>query len=171
MSGGARPPDAAPPVGSGPPLGRHSRAQRRADDGVEANARLTASNAAVLLVVLAAEGFVLWFFAVTVHVLGHLGEVARLGPRDWLRRACRDVRGAGGRQWLIAASLVAGSLLGLAMLSRSVPGWPRRTQGTEASHASSSTASSACRSGARRSAADPRATGSDRPARGSTISR
>jgi hypothetical protein len=65
--------------------------------------------------------FVLWFFAMTVHVLGHLAEVARLAPRDWLRRARRDVRGAGSRQWLIAASLVAGVLLGLAMLSRVGP--------------------------------------------------
>ena len=192
-----------------------SRTQRRADGGVEANARLTASGAAVLLIVLAVEGvtilrirelisphvflgmllippvlvkmastgyrfaryylgapayrrkgappillrllgpvvviltvvllasgvalllaspawsqqllfvhkasFVLWFLAMTVHVLGHLAEVARLAPRDWLRRARRDVRGAGSRQWLIAGSLVAGVLLGLAMLSRVGP--------------------------------------------------
>ena len=192
-----------------------SRTQRRADGGVEANARLTASGAVVLLVVLAVEGatilrirelisphvflgmllippvlvkmastgyrfaryylgapayqrkgappillrllgpvvviltvvllasgvalllaspawsqpllfvhkasFVLWFLAMTVHVLGHLAEVARLAPRDWLRRARRDVRGAGSRQWLIAGSLVAGVLLGLAMLSRVGP--------------------------------------------------
>jgi hypothetical protein len=65
--------------------------------------------------------FVLWFFAMTVHVLGHLAEVARLAPRDWMRRARRDVRGAGSRQWLLAASLVAGALLGLAMLSRVGP--------------------------------------------------
>ena len=192
-----------------------SRTQRRADGGVEANARLTASGAAVLLIVLAVEGvtilrirelisphvflgmllippvlvkmastgyrfaryylgapayrrkgappillrllgpvvviltvvllasgvalllaspawsqqllfvhkasFVLWFLAMTVHVLGHLAEVARLAPRDWLRRARRDVRGAGSRQWLIAGSLVAGVLLGLVMLSRVGP--------------------------------------------------
>ena len=65
--------------------------------------------------------FELWFFAMTVHVLGHLAEVARLAPGDWLRRTRRDVRGAGRRQWLIAASLVAGALLGLAMLSRVGP--------------------------------------------------
>jgi hypothetical protein len=206
---------ARPPDDARVPPGKYSRTQRRADDGVEANARLTASNAAVLLVLLAAEGatilrirqlisphvflgmllippvllkiastgyrfaryylgapayrrkgappillrllgpvvviltvmllasgvalllaspawsrqllfvhkasFVLWFCAMTVHVLGHLAEVARLGPRDWLRRTRRDVRGAGGRQWLIAASLVAGALLGLVMLSRVGP--------------------------------------------------
>jgi len=200
---GPRPPD------------ERSRAERRADDRVESNARLTASNAAVLLVLLAAEGvtilrvrhlvsahvfigmllippvvvkigstgyrfvryyrrdpaysrkgpppvllrllgpvvviltvvllasgvalllvspawsaqllfvhkasFALWFFAMTVHVLGHLAEMARLAPRDWLRRTQRDVKGAGSRQWLIAASLVAGAVLGLAMLRRVGP--------------------------------------------------
>ena len=57
----------------------------------------------------------------TAHVLCHLAEVARLAPRDWLRRTRHDVRGAGGRQWLIAASLVAGALLGLALLGRVGP--------------------------------------------------
>ena len=65
--------------------------------------------------------FVLWFGAMTVHVLGHLAEVARLAPRDWLRRTRRDVRGAGRRQWLIAASLVVGVLLGFLLLSRVGP--------------------------------------------------
>ena len=199
----------------GSPPDERSRRERRADEGVESNARLTASNAAVLLVLLAAEGltilrvrdlvsphvfigmmlippvlikigstgyrfaryylgapayrrkgpppallrllgpavviltalvlasgvalllaspawspqllfvhkasFVLWFIAMAAHVLGHLAEVARLAPRDWLRRTRRDVKGAGGRQWLIAASLVAGALLGLAMLGRVGP--------------------------------------------------
>jgi hypothetical protein len=197
------------------PPDERTRAQRRADLGVGANARLTATNAAVLIVLLAAEGatilrvrqlisphvflgmvlippvllklgstgyrfvryyrgapayrrkgpppvllrllgpvvailtlvllasgvalllaspawsrellfvhkasFVLWFFAMTVHVLAHLPEVARLAPRDWLRRTRRDVSGAGTRQWLIAASLVAGALLGLATLSLIAP--------------------------------------------------
>jgi len=197
------------------PPDERSRVQRRADHGVAANARLTATNAAVLIALLAAEGatilrvrqlisphvflgmvlippvllkigstgyrfvryyrgapayrrkgppplvlrllgpvvviltlvllasgvalllaspawsrellfvhkasFVLWFFAMTVHVLGHLTEVARIAPRDWLRRTRRDVSGAGTRQWLLAASLVAGALLGLATLSRIGP--------------------------------------------------
>ena len=37
--------------------------------------------------------FVLWFGAMTIHVLGHLGEVVRLAPRDWLRRSRREVTG------------------------------------------------------------------------------
>jgi len=65
--------------------------------------------------------FVLWFCAMTVHVLGHLGEVFRLAPRDWLRRTRPDVTGAGLRQWLIAASLVAGVLLGFLLLGRVGP--------------------------------------------------
>ena len=61
--------------------------------------------------------FVLWFGAMTIHVLGHLGEVFRLAPGDWLRRTRRDVTGAAPRQWLIAASLVAGCMLGFLLLS------------------------------------------------------
>jgi hypothetical protein len=191
------------------------RAERRADAGVEGNARLTAVNAAVLLVVLAAEGFtllgvrqmltphvfigmvlippvllkvgstcwrfahyyggvtayrrkgpppillrllgpvvvvltvtvlasgvallfvrgtdlslllkvhkasfILWFGVMTVHVAAHLEDVVRLAPRDWMRRARRDVGGAGTRQWLIAASLAVGALLGVLVLSRITP--------------------------------------------------
>jgi hypothetical protein len=62
--------------------------------------------------------FVLWFAAMTIHVLGHVGEVFRLAPRDWLRRSRREVSGAGTRQWLIAASLVAGVMLGFLLLSQ-----------------------------------------------------
>jgi len=70
------------------------RVERRADAGVAANARLTATNAAVLLVLLAAEGV----------------TILRV-------RALRDVTGAAKRQWLIAASLVAGAMLGFLLLS------------------------------------------------------
>jgi H+/Cl- antiporter ClcA len=65
--------------------------------------------------------FILWFGAMTIHVLGHLGEVFRLAPRDWLRRTRREVTGAGSRQWLIAASLVVGILLGFLFLGRVGP--------------------------------------------------
>ena len=61
--------------------------------------------------------FVLWFGAMTIHVLSHLGEVFRLAPRDWVRRTRRDVTGAAPRQWLIAVSLVAGGMLGFLLLS------------------------------------------------------
>src|SRR5215470_3587314 len=46
--------------------------------------------------------------AMTLHVLGHLLDTARVAPRDWLRRTRRNVTGAGLRQWTIAASLLAG---------------------------------------------------------------
>jgi hypothetical protein len=56
--------------------------------------------------------FVLWFGTMTIHVLGHVLETARLAPLDWLRRTRRDVYGATARQWAIAASLALGALLG-----------------------------------------------------------
>ncbi len=198
-----------------PRRGEPTRAQRRADAGVEGNARLTAANAVVLLILLAAEGFtilgvrqmltphvfigmvlippvllktgstmwrfaryysgspgyrrkgpppillrllgpvvvvltlvllasgvalmfagqslmplllkvhkasfILWFGAMGVHVLWHVAEVARLAPRDWLRRGRREVSGAATRQWLIAASLAFGAVLGVLLLSRVGP--------------------------------------------------
>jgi hypothetical protein len=61
--------------------------------------------------------FVLWFGAMTVHVLGHIIETAKLAPLDWARRTRHDVAGAGARQWAVALSLVAGVVLGLAMLA------------------------------------------------------
>jgi hypothetical protein len=207
--GPSRPGAPGGPPGENRP-GTLRRAERRADAGAAGNARLTAANAAVLLVLLAAEGvtilrvrqllsphvfigvmlippvlvkvasttwrfaryytgapayrrkgpppvllrllgpvvviltlvllfsgvglllvsgpwlalllkvhkasFVLWFGAMTIHVLAHLGEVFRLAPQDWLRRSRRSVTGAGTRQWLIAASLVAGVMLGFLLL-------------------------------------------------------
>ena len=55
--------------------------------------------------------FILWIAAMSVHVLGHLGETIRLGPRDWFRRSRREVAGATVRQWTLAWSLVVGGLL------------------------------------------------------------
>ena len=63
--------------------------------------------------------FVLWFGAMTVHVLGHLGDTARLAPLDWYGKARRDIAGAGARQWLLIASLAVGALLAVAVLGRS----------------------------------------------------
>jgi hypothetical protein len=60
--------------------------------------------------------FVLWFGAMTLHVLGHLLDTARLAPLDWARRTRRDVAGATARQWALAASLVVGAGLGILML-------------------------------------------------------
>ena len=65
--------------------------------------------------------FVLWLLAMTVHVLGHLADTARLAPRDWMRRTRRDVTGAGPRQWAIAASLICGLLLAFLLVGRTAP--------------------------------------------------
>jgi hypothetical protein len=78
---------------------------------------LASSSWLPLLLKVHKASFVLWFGAMTIHVLGHIGEVFRLAPRDWLRRTRRDVTGAAQRQWLIAASLVAGGMLGFLLLS------------------------------------------------------
>jgi hypothetical protein len=57
--------------------------------------------------------FVLWFGAMTIHVLGHVLETARLAPLDWVRRTRRQVSGATARQWALAGSLAAGAVLGV----------------------------------------------------------
>lgn len=62
--------------------------------------------------------FVLWFIAMTVHVLGHIVETTRLAPRDFYARTRRQVRGAGLRQWTIAAALAVGFLLGSLLINR-----------------------------------------------------
>ena len=56
--------------------------------------------------------FILWLAVMTIHVLGHALETARLAPLDWMRRSRRQVAGAGARQWVLAASVVVGALLG-----------------------------------------------------------
>ncbi|MGH9122803.1 MAG: hypothetical protein ACRDYC_12820 [Acidimicrobiales bacterium] len=60
--------------------------------------------------------FILWLVVMTVHVLGHIRETARLAPADWMRRTSRDLAGASGRRWLLVSTLVAGCLLGALML-------------------------------------------------------
>jgi hypothetical protein len=60
--------------------------------------------------------FLLWFGAMTIHVLGHLLETARLAPLDWARRTRRDVVGASFRQWALATSIVVGTVLGVLLL-------------------------------------------------------
>lgn len=62
--------------------------------------------------------FGLWFAAMTVHVVGHIVETARLAPRDWARRTAADVQGARLRQWTVTASVAVGIPLGLLLLSR-----------------------------------------------------
>lgn len=67
--------------------------------------------------------FVAWFGAMTVHVVGHLVETARLAPRDWLRRTRRQVSGATARQWVLVASLAAGVLAAMVVLPYASGWW------------------------------------------------
>jgi hypothetical protein len=66
--------------------------------------------------------FVLWFGAMTIHVLGHVLETSRLAPADLVARTRRQVRGAGARLWVQAGCLVAGILLA-ALMAPTVGPW------------------------------------------------
>jgi hypothetical protein len=55
--------------------------------------------------------FVLWFIAMAVHVLGHLGDTLRLATQDWARRTRRAVAGSLLRRRLLVTSLVVGVAL------------------------------------------------------------
>ncbi len=67
--------------------------------------------------VLHKASFVLWFAAMTVHVLGHLVGTLRLALSDWVR-VDRVVAGAGLRRAALLASLVAGVGLGALALGQ-----------------------------------------------------
>ena len=66
--------------------------------------------------------FVVWLIFMALHVLGHIAETARLAPRDWLERSYAQVRGAKGRQWLLATAVVVGLVVAAVML-RDVGPW------------------------------------------------
>jgi len=55
--------------------------------------------------------FVLWFVAMTIHVLGHFGETLRISTRDWSSRASHVVAGSKNRRRALSASLVVGLIL------------------------------------------------------------
>jgi hypothetical protein len=55
--------------------------------------------------------FFLWFACMTAHVLGHLGDTARLATKDWTSRARLVVAGSRIRRRVLSASLVLGLLL------------------------------------------------------------
>ena len=62
--------------------------------------------------------FVLWFGVMAIHVLGHIGETAKLAPRDFLRRTRRNVPGASTRNIVLLTTIAIGAVLGLALLGR-----------------------------------------------------
>ncbi len=66
--------------------------------------------------------FVLWFGAMTIHVLAHVLETSRLAPADLVDRTRRQVRGAGVRLWTQAGCLVAGVVLA-ALMAPTVGPW------------------------------------------------
>jgi hypothetical protein len=67
--------------------------------------------------------FILWFAAMTIHVLGHLVDTYRLAPLDWRRHAAPP-NGVGLRRATLVASIVAGVGLGLLALGQA-DGWVR----------------------------------------------
>ena len=67
--------------------------------------------------------FVVWFGAMTLHVLGHLVDTYRLAPRDWTPKA-GYVPGVWLRHALVVVTLVAGAGLGLLALGQ-VDTWVR----------------------------------------------
>ena len=71
-----------------------------------------------LVLVAHKASFILWFGAMTVHVLGHLAGTARLGLPEWTRR---HVPGASARRAALVGALAAGVMLGLYLLTRIGP--------------------------------------------------
>jgi hypothetical protein len=65
--------------------------------------------------------FVAWFVVTAVHVLGHLGDTARLAPPDWVRRPARALTGAPGRRAAVITALVVGVGLGALLVGRVGP--------------------------------------------------
>lgn len=66
--------------------------------------------------------FILWFGAMTVHVVAHIIETVQLAPRDWVPQKSRSLPLAAGRRWVIATSVLAGALLGAWGLGH-IGGW------------------------------------------------
>jgi hypothetical protein len=54
----------------------------------------------------------------SVQVLGHVAETARVAPLDWYKKTAAEVGGARLRQWAVAASLAVGVPLGLLLIGR-----------------------------------------------------
>jgi hypothetical protein len=88
--------------------------------------------------------FVLWLGTMTLHVLGHLLDTARLAPRDFYWCTKAQVHGASVRQWLIVGAVIVGGNLALVVAPKIGP-WqaagPGRPPGA-AQHGSSGTPTS-----------------------------
>jgi hypothetical protein len=87
-------------------------------------ALLVVGPAGGLLVGLHKASFVVWFFVTAVHVLAHLRQIPRLVAADWQRSpvpAQPRVPGAGWRRLLLAATIVAGTVLAIATVRYAQP--------------------------------------------------
>jgi hypothetical protein len=68
--------------------------------------------------------FIAWFVLMAVHVVAHLGDVARLSTKDWARGTRGQISGSSARRLLISLSLLAGVALSFLTIS-SVGPWMR----------------------------------------------
>jgi hypothetical protein len=73
--------------------------------------------------------FILWIAVMTVHVLAHIVETARLAPKDFYWRTRRQVRGASKRQWALMGTLIMGLLLAVVVAPKVGPWRADRTPG------------------------------------------
>ena len=65
--------------------------------------------------------FIVWFGAMTVHVLGHIVETIRIAPRDWTQRGPR-IAATGVRRAAVGLALLVGVVLAV-LVEPSVTSW------------------------------------------------
>jgi hypothetical protein len=65
--------------------------------------------------------FAIWFVATGLHVLAYVLRVPRLAAADWRRGARPRVGGSGGRRWLLAGSIVTGTILAITTIQYAQP--------------------------------------------------
>lgn len=65
--------------------------------------------------------FAVWLVATGLHVLAHLSRMSRLAPADWRRRERTRLGGSRARRGLLAASIVAGTILAVTTLQYAQP--------------------------------------------------
>jgi hypothetical protein len=61
--------------------------------------------------------FIVWFAFMTIHVLGHVGDMTRLSTKDWARRTRGLVSGSRVRRLLTTMSLLIGLVLAFLTIS------------------------------------------------------
>jgi hypothetical protein len=64
--------------------------------------------------------FILWFGAMTIHVVGHLWSIPTVGVRDWTARD--RISGSGLRRLVVVAAAVAGIAVA-AIVYPLLPAW------------------------------------------------